>query len=109
MKPDGPTSYLYGDTATTASAALSAYYLRIPCGHVEAGLRTGDKYAPFPEEVMRRIVDIICDIHFAPTSRAKENLLKENIKEDQIYITGNTAVDALLMTVKMITFSKNLY
>ncbi len=91
---------VHGDTATTASAALAAYYLKIPCGHVEAGLRTGDKYAPFPEEVMRRIADAISDIHFAPTDLSKENLLREGVKEDSIYVTGNTAVDALLLTVR---------
>lgn len=91
---------VHGDTATTASAALAAYYLKIPCGHVEAGLRTGDKHAPFPEEVMRRIADVISDIHFAPTSISKKNLLREGLSEDSIFVTGNTAVDALLLTVK---------
>jgi len=91
---------VHGDTATTASAALCAYYLKIPCGHVEAGLRTGDKYAPFPEEVMRRIADVISDIHFAPTEMSKQNLLREGIPAESIYVTGNTAVDALFLTVK---------
>jgi UDP-N-acetylglucosamine 2-epimerase (non-hydrolysing) len=91
---------VHGDTATTASAALCAYYLKIACGHVEAGLRTGDKYAPFPEEVMRKIADAISDIHFAPTSLSKANLLREGISEESIYVTGNTAVDALLFTVR---------
>lgn len=91
---------VHGDTATTASAALASYYLRIPCGHVEAGLRTWDKYAPFPEEVMRKIADGISDIHFAPTSLSKENLLKEGIPEESVFVTGNTAVDALLLTVR---------
>lgn len=91
---------VHGDTVTTASAALAAYYLRIPCGHVEAGLRTGDKYAPFPEEIMRKIADAISDIHFAPTQWAKENLLKEGIPEESIFVTGNTAVDTLLLTAK---------
>lgn len=91
---------IHGDTATTGSAALAAYYLKIPVGHVEAGLRTGDKYAPFPEEVMRKIADAISDVHFAPTSRSRDNLLKEGIPADGIFVTGNTAVDTLLMTVK---------
>jgi UDP-N-acetylglucosamine 2-epimerase (non-hydrolysing) len=91
---------VHGDTATTASAALAAYYLKIPCGHVEAGLRTGDKFAPFPEEIMRRIADVICDLHFAPTSVSKQNLLNEGVKEGSIFVTGNTAVDALLLTVR---------
>lgn len=90
---------VHGDTATTASAALAAYYQKIPCGHVEAGLRTGDKYAPFPEEVMRRIADAISDLHFAPTKMSKMNLMREGISEESIFITGNTAVDALLLTV----------
>jgi len=91
---------VHGDTVTTASAALASYYLKIPCGHVEAGLRTGDKYAPFPEEIMRKIADAISDIHFAPTSWAKQNLLKEGVDESSIFTTGNTAIDALLLTVK---------
>lgn len=91
---------VHGDTATAGSAALCAYYLRIPCGHVEAGLRTGDKYAPFPEEIMRKMADAISDLHFAPTDRSKTNLLREAIPEEGIFVTGNTAVDALLMTVK---------
>ncbi len=91
---------VHGDTATAGSAALAAYYLKIPCGHVEAGLRTWDKYAPFPEEIMRKIVDAVADLHFAPTQRARDNLLKEAVPEHGIFVTGNTAVDALLMTVR---------
>lgn len=91
---------VHGDTATTGSAALAAYYLRIPVGHIEAGLRTGDKYAPFPEEIMRKIADIISDLHFAPTQLSKRNLLNEGTDPDSIFVTGNTAVDTLLMTVK---------
>ncbi len=97
-KPD--LVLVHGDTATAGSAALAAYYLRIPVGHVEAGLRTGDKYAPFPEEIMRKIADAISDIHLAPTQRSKTNLLKENVPRDGIFVTGNTAVDALLMTFR---------
>lgn len=91
---------VHGDTATTGSTALASYYLRIPVGHVEAGLRTGDKYAPFPEEIMRKIADSISEFHFAPTELSKQNLLKEGIGPDSIFVTGNTAVDTLLMTVK---------
>jgi UDP-N-acetylglucosamine 2-epimerase (non-hydrolysing) len=91
---------VHGDTATTGSAALAAYYLRISVGHVEAGLRTGDKYAPFPEEVMRKIADTISDFHFAPTELSKQNLLNEGIGAESVFVTGNTAVDTLLMTVK---------
>ena len=91
---------VHGDTTTTAAGALAAYYEKIPCGHVEAGLRTGDKYAPFPEEINRKLAGIVCDIHFAPTARAKHNLLREGIPEESVFVTGNTAIDALLMTVK---------
>lgn len=91
---------VHGDTTTAAASALAAYYLKISCGHVEAGLRTGDKYAPFPEEMMRRIADDISDIHFAPTPVARDNLLKEGFSPENIYVTGNTVVDALLQTVK---------
>jgi UDP-N-acetylglucosamine 2-epimerase (non-hydrolysing) len=91
---------VHGDTVTTGSTALAAYYQKITVGHVEAGLRTGDKYAPFPEEVMRRLADTISDLHFAPTHQAKENLSREGISGESVYVTGNTAIDALLMTVK---------
>lgn len=91
---------VHGDTTTTAASALTAYYEKISCGHVEAGLRTGDKYAPFPEEINRKIAGVICDIHFAPTKQAKHNLLREGIDEESIFVTGNTAIDALLMTVR---------
>ncbi|MGI6661990.1 MAG: non-hydrolyzing UDP-N-acetylglucosamine 2-epimerase [Bacillota bacterium] len=91
---------VHGDTTTTGAAALAAYYLRISVAHVEAGLRTGDKYAPFPEEVMRKIADIISDLHFAPTENAKGNLLREGYDPGSIFVTGNTAVDSLLMTVR---------
>lgn len=101
MEAERPDIILvHGDTATTASAALCAYYLKIACGHVEAGLRTGDKYAPFPEEVMRRIADVISDLHFAPTQLSKRNLLREGIAEQYIFVTGNTAIDALMLTVR---------
>lgn len=91
---------VHGDTTTTAASALAAYYEKIPCGHVEAGLRTGDKYAPFPEEINRKLAGIVCDIHFAPTQKARHNLLREGIPQECIFVTGNTAIDALLMTVK---------
>ena len=77
---------VHGDTTTTAASALAAYYQKIPCGHVEAGLRTGDKYAPFPEEINRKVAGVISDIHFAPTLRAKENLLREGVSEKSIFI-----------------------
>lgn len=91
---------VHGDTATTGVASLAAFYARIPVGHVEAGLRTYRKYEPFPEEVFRRITDVIADVHFAPTRHARDNLLAERIAADHIYVTGNTVIDALLMTVR---------
>ena len=89
----------HGDTTTTMATALAAYYHGIPCGHIEAGLRSGDKYAPFPEEVNRRIASILADYNFAPTELAADNLRKENAAESSIYITGNTVIDALLQAV----------
>jgi UDP-N-acetylglucosamine 2-epimerase (non-hydrolysing) len=85
-----------GDTSTAFVGALSAYYGQIPVGHVEAGLRTGDKYSPFPEELNRKLVGTLADIHFAPTNGARDNLLAEGIPGDRIHVTGNTVVDALL-------------
>jgi UDP-N-acetylglucosamine 2-epimerase (non-hydrolysing) len=85
-----------GDTATAMVGALAAYYRRIPVAHVEAGLRSGDIYAPWPEEVNRKIVGVIADQHFAPTERAAAELVKENVPRENIYVTGNTVVDALL-------------
>lgn len=84
-----------GDTTTAMAAALAAYYRRMNIGHIEAGLRTGDKYQPFPEEINRKVVDSICDLHFAPTDNAKQNLLREGISASNIIVTGNTVVDAL--------------
>ena len=91
---------VHGDTTTTFVGALASFYKQIPVGHVEAGLRTGNKYSPFPEEMNRKLTAAITDFHFAPTANAKANLLKENIKEDDIYVTGNTVIDALQATVK---------
>jgi len=87
---------IHGDTTTAFAAALAAFYHRIPVGHVEAGLRTGDRYAPFPEEINRKLADGICDLHFAPTEQAAVNLRAENISETGIVITGNTVIDALM-------------
>lgn len=91
---------VHGDTSTTFSTALACYYLQIPVGHVEAGLRTYDIYSPFPEEFNRQAVSIIAKYNFAPTSLAKNNLLKEGKKKDTIYVTGNTAIDALKTTIR---------
>ena len=84
-----------GDTTTTFAASLAASYVGIRVGHVEAGLRTGDKLRPFPEEMNRRLTSCLADLHFAPTPRARENLLREGIPEQQIHVTGNTGIDAL--------------
>ena len=91
---------VHGDTSTTFAAALASFYLQIPVGHVEAGLRTYDIYSPFPEEFNRQVVSIISKFNFAPTELAKDNLLKENHPSGKIYVTGNTAIDALKFTVK---------
>lgn len=90
---------VHGDTTTTFAGALAAYYQQIPVGHVEAGLRTGNIYSPFPEEMNRKLTGAIAAIHFAPTATAKKNLLKENADEEKIYITGNTVIDALMTTI----------
>jgi len=97
-KPD--MILVHGDTTTTFSSALAAYYQQIKVGHVEAGLRTFDKYFPFPEEMNRKLTGAIADLHFSPTKRAKNNLLREGIDEKSIYITGNTVIDAMLHTVQ---------
>jgi len=91
---------VHGDTTTTFAAALAAFYLRIPVGHVEAGLRSFARYFPFPEEINRRLTGVLADVHFAPTPNARENLLREGIDPRHIFVTGNTAIDALLMTVR---------
>ena len=88
------------DITTTLSGSLAAFYNQVSVGHVEAGLRTYDKYSPFPEEVNRQVTGVIADMHFAPTQVSKNNLLKEGKKEETIYVTGNTAIDALKTTVK---------
>lgn len=91
---------VHGDTSTTFVTALAAFYLQIPIGHVEAGLRTYDIYSPFPEEFNRQATGIIAKYHFAPTELSKQNLLNERKKESDIYVTGNTAIDALKTTVR---------
>jgi UDP-N-acetylglucosamine 2-epimerase (non-hydrolysing) len=91
-----------GDTTTTMAASMAAFYLRIPVGHIEAGLRTGNKFAPFPEEINRRISSVTADIHFAPTEKARQNLLAEGISPATIHVTGNTVIDALLTIIDKI-------
>lgn len=101
MKTESPDLVLvHGDTSTTFAGALAAYYNQIRVGHVEAGLRTYDKYQPFPEEMNRRLTGALTDLHFAPTSLAKEHLLKENVAENTIFVTGNTVIDALAHTIE---------
>lgn len=97
-KPD--VVFVHGDTTTTFAGALAAFYEQTAIGHIEAGLRTGDKYAPFPEEMNRCLTGVLTDYHFAPTETAKNNLLACGIKEDKILVTGNTVIDALLQTVE---------
>ena len=97
-KPD--MILVHGDTTTTFAGALAAFYQQIKVGHVEAGLRTFDKYFPFPEEMNRKLTGSLADLHFAPTKGSKNNLLREGISENDIYITGNTVIDAMLHTVK---------
>lgn len=92
-----------GDTTTAMAAALAAFYARVPVGHIEAGLRTGDRYSPFPEEINRRIVGTLATWHFPPTRRAAEALRREQVPEEAIHVTGNTVIDALLATVETTT------
>ncbi|MBS4804513.1 MAG: UDP-N-acetylglucosamine 2-epimerase (non-hydrolyzing) [Clostridium sp.] len=97
-KPD--MILVHGDTTTTFSGALAAFYQQIKVGHVEAGLRTFDKYFPFPEEMNRKLTGSLADLHFAPTKGSKSNLLREGINEKEVFITGNTVIDAMLHTVE---------
>ncbi|SEA69706.1 UDP-N-acetylglucosamine 2-epimerase (non-hydrolysing) [Thalassobacillus cyri] len=100
MKETKPDMVLvHGDTTTTFAASLAAYYNQIPVGHVEAGLRTWNKYSPFPEEMNRQLTGVIADLNFAPTNKSRDNLLAENKPGEQIFVTGNTAIDALKTTV----------
>lgn len=99
---------VHGDTTTTLAASLAAFYARVPVGHVEAGLRTGNKQAPFPEEMNRRLTTAIADIHFAPTSASRDNLLREGIAADTIHVTGNTVIDALLVVVEKLRNDKQI-
>lgn len=101
MKKTKPHIVLsHGDTSTTFAASLAAFYNQVTIGHVEAGLRTWDKYSPYPEEMNRQLTGIMADLHFSPTNQARQNLLVENKPEEHIYVTGNTAIDALQTTVE---------
>jgi UDP-N-acetylglucosamine 2-epimerase (non-hydrolysing) len=99
LKPDW--ILVQGDTTTVMASSLAAYYHRIKVGHVEAGLRTSDKWQPFPEEINRRLASVVADLHFAPTDWARQNLLRENIPSEQIIVTGNPVIDALQAVVKL--------
>ncbi len=93
---------VHGDTTTAFASALTAFYNKIPVGHIEAGLRTQDMQSPYPEEMNRRLIDSLCDLHFAPTKIAADNLKRENIKTDNIKITGNTVIDSLFHIKKLL-------
>ncbi|WP_334115675.1 non-hydrolyzing UDP-N-acetylglucosamine 2-epimerase [Ligilactobacillus sp.] len=99
-KADPDIILVHGDTTTTFAAALAGFYNRKTLGHVEAGLRTWNKYSPFPEEMNRQMTDDLCDIYFAPTELSRKNLLRQNHPAEQIYVTGNTAIDAMRETIK---------
>ena len=105
-KPD--LLLVHGDTSTTLAAALAAFYAHVPIGHIEAGLRTGDIVSPWPEEMNRRLATPLASLHFAPTIRARDNLLSENVPADQIHTTGNTVIDALLDVVEMLDTDADL-
>ncbi len=99
---------VHGDTTTTLSSSLAAYYHKIKLGHVEAGLRSHNKYSPWPEEINRRIAGVIADFHFAPTEKAKENLLAEGLPNESIFVTGNTVIDALKEVIGSISNNAEL-
>ncbi|HIF9166844.1 TPA: non-hydrolyzing UDP-N-acetylglucosamine 2-epimerase [Photobacterium damselae] len=106
FKPD--VVLVHGDTATTFATSLAAYYEQITVGHIEAGLRTGNIYSPWPEEANRKLTGVLTKYHFAPTETSKANLLKENYSEDDIFVTGNTVIDALLMVKEKIDTNSDL-
>lgn len=99
---------VHGDTTTTFAASLAAYYQKISVGHVEAGLRTGNRYSPWPEEMNRRLTGALSELHFAPTEKARDNLLREGVAADQIHVTGNTVIDALLEIVQRLRSDQTL-
>ncbi|AUI65429.1 MULTISPECIES: non-hydrolyzing UDP-N-acetylglucosamine 2-epimerase [Glaesserella] len=99
---------VHGDTATTFAISLAGYYHKINIAHIEAGLRTGNLYSPWPEEGNRKLTAVLANYHFAPTEYAKQNLLKENIESSHIYVTGNTVIDALSMTIRKLNSNTNI-
>lgn len=106
FKPD--VVLVHGDTTTTAAASLAAFYQRIPVGHVEAGLRTGDLYSPWPEEANRTLTGHLAMYHFAPTENSRQNLLRENLADTRIFVTGNTVIDALFWVRDRVMSDENL-
>ena len=101
LKKEQPDLVLvHGDTTTTFAAALAAFYQQVPVGHVEAGLRSGNMYSPYPEEANRKLTGVMTSLHFSPTPESRQNLLRENADDSKIFVTGNTVIDALLATVK---------
>ncbi|WP_444924281.1 non-hydrolyzing UDP-N-acetylglucosamine 2-epimerase [Microbulbifer sp. DLAB2-AF] len=100
---------VHGDTTTTLIASLASYYNKIPIGHVEAGLRTGNLYSPWPEEANRKLTGSLATLHFTPTENSKINLLNDGVSEDQIYVTGNTVIDSLLEVVRKLDNNQSLY
>ena len=99
---------VHGDTTTTLASSLAAFYAKSKVGHVEAGLRTNDLYSPWPEEGNRQLTGILADFHFAPTTQSEINLLKEGKKQEQVYVTGNTVIDALKYVLQKIEIDSNL-
>ena len=99
---------VHGDTTTTFAASLAAFYRKIPVGHVEAGLRSHTKYLPYPEEINRKLTAALADLHFAPTTISKQNLLREGVEEGNIFVTGNTVIDAMKYTIKENYIFENL-
>lgn len=106
VKPD--IVLVHGDTSTTLSTTLAAYYQKIPVGHVEAGLRTGNLYSPWPEEANRKLTGALAELHFAPTEKSRNNLLNEGVDSSKVYVTGNTVIDALLEVVEMLDKTSSL-
>lgn len=110
IKKESPSVVLVqGDTTTAFIGALASFYRKVPVAHIEAGLRSHNKYSPFPEEINRVLVGHIADYHFAPTKKAKENLVQEGIKQEQIYVVGNTVIDALLLTLEIVKERKDIF
>lgn len=104
LRPD--IVLVQGDTTTAMAASLAAFYAKLPVGHIEAGLVSGTKYSPYPEEINRRLVTVLTDLHFAPTAKARANLIKANVPAEKIYVTGNTVIDALLAVERRLEATK---